>query len=321
MNGGAPHSLVVGVFAMYLDYWRLDFPPFADDHKLDAFVPTRSATLVMGRVRFALGAGQAVAGLYGAAGVGKTIITRMILAEYAEARWLTAYLPSPCCQARDVLAALSPGSALLAGAKAGMSDLFSFLESQAEAGRPVLLAVDDIQATRNSEFLELLRTLLNVESGGRRALSLLLAGQPSMDLRLAAASGFDGQLAVRAVVQPMTNVEAGVYILSRLKAAGSHQGLFTRQAAERVVQLAHGLPRDINRLCELSLVIAYGLGLKKIDPATVEMAAADLDLLPGDDAPFFAWSAPERPARPEPEVETVKTEAAGVDILASLPAQ
>ena len=301
---------------MYINYWRLDFPPFANDHKLDAFVPTRAATLVMGRVRFAMGAGQAVAGLYGDAGVGKTIIARMILAEFAEARWLTGYLPNPCCQPRDVLAALDSGAAALAGARAGMTDLVSFLETQAGAERPVLLAVDDIQATRNSESLELLRTLLNVESGGRRALSLLLVGQPAMDLRLAAASGFDGQLAVRAMVQPMTNVESGVYILSRLKAAGSHQGLFTRQAAERVVQLSRGLPRDINRLCELSLVIAYGLGQKKIDPAVVEMAAADLDLLPGEEAPFFAWSQPERPAKPEPEKDTGK--AAEDDILASL---
>ena len=303
---------------MYTDYWRLDFPPFANDHKLGAFVPTRAATLVMGRVRFAMGAGQAVAGLYGAAGVGKTIIARMILAEFAEARWLTGYLPNPCCQPRDVLSALDPGAAALPGARTGMTDLISFLETQAEAERPVLLAVDDIQATRNSEFLELLRTLLNIESGGRRALSLLLVGQPAMDHRLAAASGFDGQLAVRAMVQPMTSVESGVYILSRLKAAGSRQGLFTRQAAERVVQLSRGLPRDINRLCELSLVIAYGLGLKKIDPAVVEMAAADLDLLPGEEAPFFAWSQPERPAKPEPEPAKDTAKAAEDDILASL---
>ena len=304
---------------MYSDYWRLDFPPFANDHRLEAFVPTRNSALVMGRIRFALGSGGGVAGIYGAAGVGKTLIVKTLLAEFAEARWLTGYLPNPYCTARDLFALFDPAEAVsLAPAASGMAELFAFLEEQAAAGQPALLAVDDVQATRNTEFLELLRTLLNVEVDGRRTFSLLLAGQPAMDLRLAAASGFDSQLAVRAIVQPLESEEAKLYILARLKAAGSRQGLFTRQAAERAVELARGVPRDINRLCDLALVVAYGLGVKKVEPAIVEMAAADLDLLPGEDSPFFAWGQLAERPRPEPAGAKKKPEQAEDDILASL---
>lgn len=304
---------------IYTEYWNLDFPPFADDFRLEAYVPTRSSTQVVGRIRYALGSGHGAAGVYGAAGVGKTLALKMILSEFEEANWLVRYLPNPCSSARDLLALFDPGlAAALPPGSSGMAALVAFLQAQAEISRPILLAVDDIQATRNTDFLELLRTLLNVEGGGRRALSLLLAGQPDMENRLAAASGFNSQLAVKAIISPMEEEEAKLYILARLKAAGSRQGLFTRQAAELVVELTRGVPRQINRLCELSLVIAFGLEVKKVDPAIVEMAAADLDLLPPEDAPFFNWSPlakRKRPALPETPPDEEPPEE---DILASL---
>lgn len=302
---------------LYTEYWRLAFPPFSNDLRADTFVPTHSAVLAAARLRYALGVGRGAAALFGEAGLGKTRVVKLVLDEFAAAKWLTAYLPAPHGCARDILARLdrrTTGAPALDTA-AGLGDLRQFLARRAAEGRPVLLAVDDVQTARGPDFLEMLRTLLNTDSDEKPALSLLLAGQPSMERKLEAASDFAGQLTVRAVLEPMSDEETKVYMLARLKAAGSSQGIFTRHAADRVVELSHGAPRQVNRLCEIALVIAYGLEKDRVTPEIIDMAAADLDLLPGEDAMFYPWPHPRPEPEPKPEPESGEE-----DILASITA-
>jgi general secretion pathway protein A len=298
---------------IYTDFWGLNFHPFANDNRPETYVPTRTATLCIARLRYSLGMGMGASALFGEPGAGKSRVARLLLAEFASARWLTAYLPSPAGTPRDILSALAPNAGVMPPAGAhGLGELQAFLVDRVRHHQPALLVVDDVQTARGGEFLEMLRTLLNIEEDGVKALSILLVGQPSMERRLRAASNFDSQLLVRAVLNPMDDDEAALYILARLKAAGSRQGIFTRHAAELVVKYSKGLPRQVNRLCELALVIAYGLEEKRVSPEIVEMAAADLDLLPGNEASFFPW--PHPAANPEPEPEAPEEE----DILATL---
>lgn len=298
---------------IYTDFWDLHFHPFGNDNRPETFVPTQAARLCVARLRYALGMGMGASALYGEAGTGKTRLGRMIIHEFMQANWLTAYLPNPVGTPRDILSAFDATVASsLSPEYFGMTELQLFLEDRARNHQPVLLVVDDVQAVRGSGFLETLRTLLNVEDDGVKALSILLLGQPSMERKLIAASNLDSQLMVRAVLDPMTEEETRLYILARLKAAGSQQGIFTKQSAELVVKFSKGIPRQVNRLCELSLVIAYGLEERKVSPQIVEMAAADLDLLPPGEASFFNWPHPS--PEPESEPESVDED----DILAYL---
>lgn len=302
---------------LYTGFWGLAFPPFANDSRPETFVPAHSATLCLGRLRYALGMGMGASALFGEAGTGKSRVARILVQEFSAARWLAAYMPNPVGAPRDILAALDPARAAAVPASSpGMTELQAFLIDRAMHRQPVLLVVDDAQAARGTDFLETLRTLLNIEHDGIKALSILLAGQASMERKLAAASGFDGQLLVRAVLERMTDEETRLYILARLKVAGSRQGIFTRHAAELVVRYSLGIPRQVNRLCELSLVIAYGLEEKKVTPEIVEMAAADLDMLPAEDALFFPWPQPPGPELSEPEPEPEED-----DVLAQLAAE
>ncbi len=301
---------------IHTSHWGLSFPPFANDNRAETFVPTRSASLAIARLRYSLGTGMGASALFGEPGVGKTRIVRLILAEFAAANWLTGYMPSPAGGARDILAALSPSTAKTVPERStGLPELQHFIQRRNQTRQPVLLAVDDVQTARGPDFLETIRTLLNLDDNGIKAFSILLAGQPNMEKRLETASGFDTQLLVRAVLEPMTDEEAKFYILARLKAAGSHQGIFTKHAAERVATLAKGNPRQINRLCELAMVVAYGLEAEKIGPDIVDMAAADLDMIPSDDSAFLPWPhpAPKTEAEPKEEKDTE-------DILAALTA-
>lgn len=306
---------------IYTNYWGLGFHPFGNDNQPETFVPTRTAALVITKLRYALGIGMGTSALFGEAGVGKTRVARILQAEFTAARWRTAYLPNTLGGARDILAALDPEAAALApSGTSGLGELERYLADRARENQPVLIIVDDVQASRGVEFLETLRTLQNIDHDGVKALSILLLGQAAMDRRLEQASHFNSQLLVRAVLDPMTDEESRLYILARLKAAGSRQGIFTKQAADRVVKFSKGIPRQVNRLCELSLVIAYGLEEGRVSPEIVEMAAADLDLLPPGEASFFRWPHP-APAVPDEPAESADSDADGEDILATLAAE
>jgi general secretion pathway protein A len=79
-------------------------------------------------------------------------------------------------------------------------------------------------------------------------------------------------------MEPMGIEETKRYILYRLKIAGCTRGIFTRQAGQLVHEVAGGIPRNVNRLCELALVTGYGLGEEKIGPEIVGMAAREIGL-------------------------------------------
>lgn len=304
----------------YTDYWGLDFPPFANDNRTETFVPVRSAALAIGRLRYGLGMRMGASAIIGPPGVGKSRIVRRLLTDFADAGWHTAYCPCPQGGPARVLAALDPEAA--ARLRDGDGDdalelVQDLLVRRARENTPVVLAVDDVQ-TAGMTFLEMLRTLLNIEADGVHGLSIILSGQQTMLRRLEQASGFDSQLMVRAVLEPMDDDEARVYILARLKAAGSRQGIFTRQAAEHVVNYARGNPRQINRLCDLALVIGYGMEVRKITPELIDQAAADLDLVPAEDLTFFPRDLPDVPP-PQSELEAAAQEESE-DILATLEA-
>lgn len=297
---------------IYAEYWGLESSPFGDDLRPRNFIPTHSVGLALARLRYSLGTAMGASALFGDPGVGKTRVAKLLVDEFREANWLTAYLPRPCGTAGEILAKLIPGAVRAGGGQSLLDELERGIVERAGLSQPTLLVVDDVHTAKGTDFLELLRTLLNLEYLGKPAISVLLAGQSGMDRKLNHASGFDTRLAMRAVLEPMTAEETRVYILARLKAAGSKQGIFTRQAAERVVVLSRGVPRQVNRLCELALVVAYGLGEMKISPEVVDMAAADLDMLPPEEVAFHPWPHPE--PEPEPEPETPPEE----DILATL---
>ena len=306
----------------YLEHWGLGKAPFATDYAAAAFVPSQTSGLALAKLHYALGNRLGACALMGEPGVGKTQLVRMLLHEFKAANWLTAYLSPPNCSAFDILRQLEPSAVTdNPSREADWLRLEQLLHNRLADNTPVLLALDDVQSIRGLEFLDYLRNLLNIRANGKAALTLLLSGQPAMEKRLFYAGSLDQQLSVRVILEPLLTEEVKFYILSRLKAAGSQHGLFTRQAAERIVELSQGIPRQINRLCELAMVAAYGLGMKKIDPALIDQAAADLNIIPDSDLSWqdWSWDTSENLAAQKNEEEKIDLmEKPEEDILASL---
>jgi general secretion pathway protein A len=149
------------------------------------------------------------------------------------------------------------------------------LERHAQ-GRRTVLIVDEAQ-NLSPDVLEQVRLLTNLETHRHKLLRIILVGQPELqdllerrDLRQLAQ-----RITARYHLRPLTREETISYIRHRLAVAGSRRELFTASALRAVHQLAHGIPRLVNIICDRALLGAYAQNASQIDVRIVRRAARE----------------------------------------------
>ena len=109
----------------------------------------------------------------------------------------------------------------------------------------------------DTRTLEALRLLLNFESDSEPALTLLLVGHPALLPQIDRMPAFEERLGVKCLLRPFNVDETAGYMNFRMQAAGAKKQIFEPAAMEALHELSHGLPRQINRLCDLALLVGY----------------------------------------------------------------
>ena len=115
--------------------------------------------------------------------------------------------------------------------------------------------------------------LLNYASGGTPDLGLFLVGLPDLTARLP--ESLADRIGAWGEVLPLTASETSAYVLGRLALAGAQGPLFGPSALERLYFESSGLPRRINQLADLSLLIAFARRLSEVTDEIVAIAAED----------------------------------------------
>ena len=70
------------------------------------------------------------------------------------------------------------------------------------------------------------------------------------------------------------------YVQHRLRVAGRTRRVFNADALDLIHEQSGGVPRLVNRLCDLSLVYAFTAGRKQVDRKIVEDVMKDGAFLP-----------------------------------------
>jgi type II secretory pathway predicted ATPase ExeA len=216
--------------------------------------------------------------LFGPPGTGKTLLARKLAAEVGGP---SAVLSFPVMPAVDVLGYLAdelggpvanptPGRTMLGEFRR----LESILAASIARGERPILVLDEAQSINDPGLFDLLRMLLNLTSRGTSDLSLVLVG--TTDVLLHLPPSLTDRLAARCLLGPLTEPETDAYIAGRLAAAGSASSLFTPDAVAELHRAADGLPRRLNRLADLALLIAYAEESAQCDPRTISIAAREL---------------------------------------------
>ena len=262
---------------MYEDHYGLRHRPFGETVSPAAYVALPSRAASLRRLRYGLEHGHGPAVLFGPLGSGKTLIARCLAEELGGA---AVHLTFPALSGAELLNLLAeefggPCTETPTMAVA-LRRLRDQLAAAARTGHRPLLIVDEAQLIQDPAAFELLRLLLNFASTGPPDLAMLLVGTAELILQLP--PGLTDRLTARCLLGPFTESESSAYVLGRLAAAGATTSVFTPEALAALHRAADGLPRRLNHLADLALLIAYAEGNPQADPRTVAIAAREFHL-------------------------------------------
>ncbi len=145
-----------------------------------------------------------------------------------------------------------------------------FVVQEYAAGRHVVLIVDEAQ-NLGGETLEELRMLTNINSGKDELLQIILVGQP--ELRDLIRQPWLRQFAQRVTavyhLEAMDLATARDYVRHRMQHVGGRGDEISDEALEQIYKEAEGIPRMINKLCDLALVYAASTEAPQVDSRVV----------------------------------------------------
>jgi general secretion pathway protein A len=137
--------------------------------------------------------------------------------------------------------------------------------------------IDEAQAISNMDIFEELRLLLNFQLDNAFLLTIVLLGQPELKGIVSNLPQLMQRMAVRYHLIALTEIETREYIQHRLTVAGAKKPIFDEEAYKEIYFCSMGIPRRINTICDLSLLIGFGNGVKSIDRKIILKVNEDIE--------------------------------------------
>ena len=263
---------------MYESYWQLNQKPFDNTADPRFYYPDESRQSALLKLRYAIENRRGGALLSGVSGCGKTLLAGMLKQMLGEQYAPLVHLVFPQMPTTELLGYVAdqlegtqPGSTT-AGVRVSVQRIERFLAGNVEQERHAVVIIDEAHLLEDARTFETLRLLLNFEPAERPGLTLVLSGQPALLPLLERLPQMEERLAVKCLLRPFNPQETAEYVQHRLKAAGATREIFPREALQALHALTHGVARQINRICDLSLLIGYGQSSRMINAASVEEA-------------------------------------------------
>jgi type II secretory pathway predicted ATPase ExeA len=221
------------------------------------------------------------AAIVSAAGLGKTVVLRVVDDALPQARYRTHYIKVTDLSKRDICreiaTALGAKSAGYYGALVRSIQERCLTLAEQESVRPVII-LDDCHDAR-PDVLAVLRVLANFEMDSRLVVSLVLAGQGDLRtmLRRDKLEDVSRRISLFGTLRPLSRDETTEYIDHRLRLVGGSSDLFDRHALDAVYEATQGNLRAIDTLALRALQLAADCDVKVIDTRIVIAARAQVN--------------------------------------------
>jgi len=224
--------------------------------------------------------------LTGVFGCGKTVLAKTLVSGLHRRNYQIAFITNPQLKAIELLRAIARhlGAENLPFKFSDMStDYFleiieDILHNNAKDGRETLVIIDEAHVITDLEVLEELRLLLNLQLEDRFLLTLILMGQPELHERISKTKQLLQRIALSCHLGPLSDKEVAIYIEHRLMVAGISKQIFDPEAIKIIHRLSGGIPRRINHLCDLSLLMGSTSHSEVINEQTIEEAASSFEV-------------------------------------------
>jgi general secretion pathway protein A len=267
---------------MYQSYWGLREKPFENTPDPKYIYYSQQHKEAISRMLYVVRERKGAALLTGEYGSGKTLLSRVLSDELKEEKaYQAVFILNPRLSG---LALLKEIVWQLTGTSVSKNkvDLFhtlqDILQANHKAGKHTIIVVDEAQAIMGYEVFEELRLLLNFQMNRHFLLTIVLMGQPELKTKIFNMPQLGHRMAVRYHLNALDQRESKEYMIHRLKVAGGHEGMFTTEAYEAVYFFSTGIPRRMNNICDLALLVGCGDNAKSIDRDTIVKVSEELDI-------------------------------------------
>lgn len=284
---------------MYTQYFGLTEKPFSiapDPHFLYLSELHREA---LAHLLYGIESDGCLVLLTGEVGTGKTTASRCLIEQLPETTDIALIL-NPKLTVIELLTTICEELKITGitphdSVKYYIDSLNNHLLEAHARGRNTVLIIDEAQDL-DTDVLEQLRLLTNLETHKEKLLKIILLGQPELRQLLSRPefSHVSQRITSRYHLLPLKEQDVFAYVEHRIKIAGGGRArLFSDKALQRVYELSHGIPRLINVLCDRALLGAYVEEKDQVDPGIVTRAGSEVLGLSGRAAggngSLFPW--------------------------------
>ena len=254
---------------MFLPYFNFKENPFNLTIDLAYLYLGRHHEEANAHLTYAVAEGEGFIVITGERGVGKTTVCRNFL-EGLDSNVETAYIDRSTSNPQKLLLYITAEFKIRSDAERikDLADaLNEFLIQKKLEGKKVAVFIDDAHKL-NSDVLEQVRLISNLETSKEKLLQLVLIGEPKLSEMLNSNElrQIGQRVSVGYCIGPLTHDETVGYIQHRLTITSKGPPIkFDQKAVRRIFKYSRGIPRNINIACDQALEIAYTRKLKYID--------------------------------------------------------
>ena len=266
---------------MYLDYWGFQVLPFENVPDPRFFFLSKSHEEALTRLIYAGKMRKGGAMLSGEIGCGKTTLIKVCIQKLSGNEFDIGVIINPKLEPlefiQEVLYQFGINDVPETKVKC-LQKLNEKMIENAKTSKETLLIVDEAQLLTRSN-LEEIRLLLNFQLNHRFLMTIMLVGQPEVKDKIKSLQQLDQRIPIKYHLEPFNYEDTASYIVFRLNKAGKKDNIFSSDAIQRIYDHSKGVPRNINNLCDLSLLLGYSQNESQVSSTIIESVINDGALL------------------------------------------
>ena len=269
---------------MYSQYWKLDKQPFENDSNPEFFFRSRTHQADLLKLQYLVEGNRGAGLLCGGTGSGKTYLTRLLLQELDEqySPVVFVYYPflTPTELVAFIAAELGADEQDLRHEQGGFDQTLRLFQDRlhfyAEQHRHPIIVIDEAHLIEEQRVFQTLQMLLNYREDS--PFTLIISGQQSLLNRLTRLPELNERIGVKSLIHSFSREETAQYVAHRLRVAGLTDSVFDDAAIHEIHELSGGVPRRINRIADLSLLVGFADGMKSLTTKEVDSVAEEIGL-------------------------------------------
>lgn len=249
-------------------------PPFSINPDPSLLYLTPGLKAALHKTKFVIDKRQGLTAILGDVGLGKSTVLRYLFNEYrGHDNAVVAMIHTPNFKSEFAFMKAICGDfglPIRRSMQQQENELNEFLIEQYSRDKLVALFIDETQKLPGNQ-LELIRTLLNFETGRVKLIQVVMAAQLELREKLADKSkkAIRSRIFAPSLLAPLTLLETREMVAFRCEQA-QIPNPFPLETIEAIYTVTGGVPREVLKVCSIAWDMAQSMGETRVPPEAID---------------------------------------------------